>query len=230
MLKLDVNWKLNETEYQCPYCNKIYSEKGISSHIWRVHTDVGVNHHKNIKYVKGRPAWNKGLTKECDDRVKMYSDTIKKQFDSGNRTPTFTGKKHSDETKLKISKKLSGNNHGGRCKWYEYIKKNGERILLQGTWEVRFAKILDLIDEDWIKIKTNSNTKTFLWIDENNEKHYYTPDFYSPKLNKFFEVKGYWWGKDKEKMKKIIEQYPNEIFEIVQKKELENYELVYNIK
>jgi hypothetical protein len=67
------------------------------------------------------------------------------------------------------------------------------------------------------------NEHSFIWND-GAENHYYTPDFYSEKYNKYFEVKGYWWGNDKEKMEKVINQYPNISIEIIRKKDLETYE------
>lgn len=94
---------------------------------------------------------------------------------------------------------------------------------MQGTWEQRFAKILNIIDKHWIKPSLYHKVHSFNWVDDNGEKHTYTPDFYSPKLNKYFEVKGYWWGDDKKKMEKVLEQN-NINIEIIQKKELEIYE------
>ena len=64
---------------------------------------------------------------------------------------------------------------------------------------------------------------TLKWIDENKIEHYYTPDFWSPKLKKYFEVKGYWWGNDKAKMRLVLEQNTVNL-EIIQKSDLESYE------
>lgn len=217
-------WKTGYNDYKCPYCDKIYSKKGISTHIWRNHTDIGKNHNANAGYIKGsRTIWNKGLSKETDDRVRKIGETISKNYKSGKQIPGFKGKRHSMETILKISEKLSKNNNGGKCKWFEYIKPNGDEVNLQGTWEVRFAKVLDIIDENWIKIGTSNKNHSFIWDDE-NKKHYYTPDFYSPKLDKYFEVKGYWWGEDRNKMDQVLKQNPDVKIEIIEKKELENYE------
>ncbi|GJQ44001.1 MAG: hypothetical protein JETCAE03_34990 [Ignavibacteriaceae bacterium] len=142
---------------------------------------------------------------------------------NGKIFPSFLGKHHTQKSKDKISKKMTKNHKGSRCKWFEYKKKDGKIFTLQGAWEVRFAKVLDILDENWIKIGINTKGHSFKWIDENNISHHYTPDFYSPKLKKYFEVKGYWWDKDKLKMKLVKKQ--NEInIEMVFKKDLENYE------
>lgn len=223
-MKINENWCIGDNKYECPKCKKIYSRKGIATHIWRNHGD-GILHHENIDYTK-RVVWNKGLTKYTDIRVKNMGETISEGYKNGTIIPSFTGRKHTDETKMKISKKLSLNNKGGRCKWFEYKKRDGTIIKLQGTWEVRFAKILDIIDSKWIKIGANQNSKkhSFIWIDDSGKTHNYSPDFYSPKLNKYFEVKGYWWGNDKEKMRLVKKKYKNINIEIVRKKQLQEYE------
>ena len=219
---IDEDWKQSSNRYKCPYCNKIYVKKGISTHIWRMHGD-GKLHNPNKGYVNNtRTAWNKGLDIN-DSRVAKYGTTNSDNIKKGITKIFFKGKKHTTITKEKISKKLSVNNKGGRCKWYLYIKANNEEFKLQGIWELRFAKVLDIIDSDWIKLK-QYNKHSFKWVDDNNKIHTYTPDFYSPKLDKYFEIKGYWWGNDKRKMELVIEQHKAIKFEIVMKKELLQYE------
>jgi hypothetical protein len=53
---------------------------------------------------KGQVAWNKGLTKEADERVKKYSESN-------------TGQVRSDETRQRISK-----SHIGQIAWNKGIK------------------------------------------------------------------------------------------------------------
>lgn len=96
---------------------------------------------------KGRIPWNKGLTKETDERVKKYAELtkgIKKPQMCGENHPMFgkkhtvetkrkmrvakkgkpshmLGKKHSEKTKRKISKSKKGENH------HMYGKKHSEK-------------------------------------------------------------------------------------------------------
>lgn len=210
---------------QCDICGAIYSSKGIGTHIWRKHGD-GKNHNPNIGYKTDREVWNKNLSKYTDDRVKKIGQTYSNKIKSGLIIPPFLGKTHTLEAKAKISKKMSVNNKGGRCKWYDFEKNTGEIVRLQGTWEVRFAKILEIIDPNWIKISLYSKYHSFDWIDDNGINHVYTPDFYSPKSNTFYEVKGFWWGNDKNKMYKVFEQN-NVNIKMIFKKELEQYEANY---
>lgn len=57
--------------------------------------------------------WNKGLRKDTDERIAKYgnklSEKLKKEYKEGNRIPPWLGKKHSDETKLKLHLANKGN-------------------------------------------------------------------------------------------------------------------------
>ena len=69
------NFKQTEDgKYICPECRKTFKKFGICYHFWRCHTEEGQKlktgqffHKKeNGKII----AWNKGLTKETDERIK----------------------------------------------------------------------------------------------------------------------------------------------------------------
>lgn len=98
----------------------------------------------------------------------------------------------------------SASNKGGKVKWIDFIKCNGEFVKLQGSYEYRFAKILDKIDPDWIKPTIHNREHQFRWEDSLGIIHWYTPDFWSPKFNRYFETKGY-WSKDQMEKKSFIE-------------------------
>jgi len=221
-LFIEKSWKIDNDKYKCPYCDNVFSKNGISTHILRKHThpELFIN---SYKICPNGISWNKGLTKETDERVRKNGESVKLGYLNGN-VPPFKGKKHTNESKKLIGQKLTKNNNGGKCKWFSFFKKDGSEVKLQGTWEVRFAKVLNIIDENWIKIGVGHRGHSFIWKDDNNNEHFYTPDFYSPKLNKYFEVKGYWWGDDKNKMKQVISQNKEIKIEIVMKNELLNYE------
>lgn len=82
---------------KCPYCNKIYSIKGIGTHIWRVHGS-GSDFDPNRGYKEGdRIVWNKGLTKKDDIRVRKYGENLK------GKKSHFKGKSHTEEARHKMS-------------------------------------------------------------------------------------------------------------------------------
>lgn len=88
--------------YICPECGKTYGKLGIRGHFWRRHTEEGKKFNPNIGFVKGtRVGWNKGLTKETDERVRKYGETLHNRVVSGELVKV--GRPHSEETKKKLS-------------------------------------------------------------------------------------------------------------------------------
>ena len=69
---------------------------------------------------------------------------------------------------------------------------------------------------EWVKIKTNNHLFSY---EIDGVVRSYTPDFFLPHFNVYLEVKGYWWGNDRQKMDLIINKYPNIRFIIIEKPE-----------
>lgn len=112
-----------------------------------------------------------------------------------------------DQAKLRQSQRMSEANPGGRCKWFEVAGKK-----VQGTWERDIAMELERRNVKW------ERCKPIPYIIDDIDKHY-TPDFYLPEYNVYLEVKGYWWGNDKEKMDAVVKQHTDKRFVIVEKTE-----------
>ena len=131
----------------------------------------GLNKKKEPK-LGGRTPWNKGLTASDSAIIAAKSLLMKELNNKGamKHAPSFLGKKHTIDTKRKISEKLSINNKGGRCKWYEV---SGQKV--QGTWERDIAIKFNEMNINWIKLKTN---KDILKYEINGITRSYTPDFY----------------------------------------------------
>ena len=52
---------------------------------------------------------------------------------------------------------------------------------------------------------------------------HYTPDFYLPEYDVLLEVKGHWWGRDREKMDIVLKTHTDKNIVIVEK---EHYEKI----
>lgn len=155
-------------------------------------------HHK----LKGCTPWNKGLTKVTDKRVAELGQTI------SLNTKGRVGIPLSDDAKLKISRALSSNNKGGRSKWYDV---DGQRV--QGTWERDIAIKLTENQIRWLKLTKKSDSFEYL---KDGNQHHYTPDFFLTDLGVYLEIKGFWWGDDKNKMEIILNTYPDKKFIIIE--------------
>lgn len=209
-----------DNEFKCKFCDfHTKTMQSVTSHIWYNHTEEGKENifkKKNYKELRlnykiatlkngNHRSWNKGLTKETDDRVRKNSIAV------SNVTKGRPGRLHTDETKKKLSQIMSINNKGGKCKWFEVA---GQKV--QGTWERDIALLFDRLKIKWQKLKTNNHTFKYTM---NGKIRSYTPDFFLPDLNLYLEIKGRWWGNDKEKMDLIFSTYPDINILLIQKEE-----------
>lgn len=150
----------------------------------------------------GHPVWNKGKTKQTDTRIAKYAETIKLKAKESKFTRVY--KKHTKESKEKLSiarsKNISNAGSGGfrDIKWYKTLNVNRDEITVRGTWELYVAEYLTRNNIVWTR-------KILKYTLGENVKRY-TPDFYVPSIDKYIEVKGYFSGTDKIKMKLSIEQ------------------------
>lgn len=193
---------IKDNKYICPICNKEYSKKGIFTHIWRKHTKEGLEFDPNKSYEKGtKVVWNKGLTKETDERVKKCSETYSKNAKLGlHKKPVAKNiESWKKNISIGINKAIqnspdSYNGHFNRGFVKEYIYNN---IKLLGTWELKFAIWCDKNNIKWIK---NKDYFEYFYL---NKSHKYFPDFYLPEFNEYVEIKGYKTIKDVFKWKQF---------------------------
>lgn len=155
---------------------------------------------------RGKASWNKGLSKDTDDRLAQASKTLKENVLSGKTV--FRKWNHSSETKMKMSegkKKLylSGwEPTCGRAKKYDYTSHVAGKIKVDGKWEIEAAMFLDSIGVVWKR-----NTRRFEYTNLAGKKSTYQPDFYVNDWDCFIEVKGYETDIDRCKWT----QFPNKL-------------------
>lgn len=197
-MRVEREWLQADGLYHCPFCNKGYGIFGISTHIIRNHSDQTWN--PNRGYKNGRVIWNKGKTKQNDRNVrriaKKLSKTVKEHTKNGLNPLSKYNKTERARRTTSIRQTLK--NTGGKSKWYEV---NGQKV--QGTWERDLAVLMTTLGISWYKPKVSKDVFEYQ-IDGKTKR--YTPDFYLPKIDLYFEVKGFWWGRDKEKMKAVLQQ------------------------
>ena len=65
---------MNEKNIKCDFCDKMFSKYGIKNHISVVHEGK----YEYVRHFGKRDSdpWNKGLTSETDERIKLYSKKI----------------------------------------------------------------------------------------------------------------------------------------------------------
>lgn len=149
---------------------------------------------KNI----GRPAWNKGLTKESDTRVKKYSESL---IGNSNIGRCIDPQKEIERIKkLSIAAKKQGfggyRPNAGRTKKFKVQDSYGKEVVLQSTYELKCSEILNSLNIRWIR-------PTSLLYDG---KRYFA-DFYLTDYNLYLDPKNsYKARQDREKIEKVINQ------------------------
>lgn len=203
----------------CPYCKKEF-ETNLSLGCHKVRCSLNPNK-KEWNSWRSTSCWNKGLTKDTDERIKKQSETFHSRVENGEIK--IQGHKHSIETKEILSKKrseylASAENAGGfkDVGWYKIKNIKNIEYVVRGLWEYNVALKLNELNILWIR-----NQYLNYFID--GVKKIYNPDFYLPELDEYIEVKGYFSDKDKIKMDAVIDQNPNVKIRFMKEKEYYNF-------
>lgn len=178
-----------------------------------------------------------GMKKHWDehpDRVIACSKRSKENWSNENYAKNVANKIKLSKTPEKIKqqsdrmRKLWSSGRmdhvgGGYAKRTEHISWEGNKYFLQGSYEVKFAKWLD---EN--KISYIAQPKRFSYIDNNNHKRTYKPDFYIKNANVFVEIKSwYWLSQQGDKMQRVMENNPQETFLIFTELELRDIGIMH---
>lgn len=148
------------------------------------------------KIQNGRSPWNKGLTKEIDDRIKSYADKLKGRY----IPPEWIAK--ANETKKKhyedgtIIKRVGPLN----SMFGKHITEEHKMALWNG-WKRRptrpervMMQLLESVNPDWEYTGDGS-----FWITTEDGRHR-NPDFINRKSYKIIEVFGDYWHKPCDKI------------------------------
>ncbi len=128
-------------------------------------------------------------------------------------TESYHGKEKADKMKKELSKRFSGSKNPMFGRVSPHGKRGFRKDLghfVRSSWEADFARILKLYN-----LYYEYEPKTFSLIKKNGDIIHYTPDFYVPSKNTFYEVKGFLRDADKEKIKLFKKQYPQYEFVLI---------------
>lgn len=152
----------------CKTCNKEFKTRAL------------LRKHRKETSCGNKVPWNKGLTKETDERIKRYALKCSKSLKG------ISTHKQSQESRIKISNTMKNNpNCGGYRKGSGRGKKGWyDGVFFDSQWELGF----------WIyckehNIKIRRNTTKF-YYKLNDITHYYLPDFVIDE-KQIVEIKGY---------------------------------------
>lgn len=161
-----------EINYICKFCSKVCKNaNSLRNHERLCPTNPDRNY---VSHTLGHTAWNKGLTKATDERVKQYSESCSKS-QTGK-----VGKKHTDDYKKRMSE-IAKQRHLGGWHTSKTIEYNG--IKLDSQYEFEVAKTLDEHLITW------ERPSYLIWKDDKGSEHRYYPDFYLPDYNVYLDPK-----------------------------------------
>ena len=167
------NWNSNKKPkpfgtWKCPHCDFIGETRSkLKEHQHKEHPQFCIN------------GWNKGLTKETNEIVKLggkrASIALKEGYASGRIKKHFHSEKFKKEQSIRAKKRKLGG-------WYSSKRIEYNGISMQSTYEVTVAKSLD---ENKIKWERPAPFQ----YEMNGEQHRYYPDFYLPDYNVYLDPK-----------------------------------------
>lgn len=152
--------------------------------------------------------------KEHPEARKIHSNWMKIPGNSPATRPEVALKLSNAMKEWHYNNKLP--NGCGQCCGRIFYSNDGSSIWLRSSYETRYAGILNLLGILW------EYENTVFKLPSNNSS--YRPDFYLPEYDTYIEVKGYLSPKNREKMTKFYEVYPDEKLFIIYLNDLENIE------
>lgn len=189
--------KVKHEGLNCLYCGKECKNKNsLAQHECRCKNNP--NHYAIT--LKNEKPWNKGLTKEIDERVLKNGESVKIAI--RKKGSWWLGKHHSEETKRKLSLMHLGNTNGNRSKKGYY----------KGIWcgsSYELAYLIYCLDNN-INIK---RCEEYFEYQYKGSKHIYFPDFVVNGV--IVEIKGYYT-----KLVDIKASAVNKPYKIMYKKDL----------
>jgi len=102
-----------------------------------------------------------------------------------------------------------------------YIKYSGVKVLLDSSYEYRFAKVLDSLGVTWL---CHAEMKPIRYTTPDGKIHNYHPDFYVNDWDAFLDTKGWFNEPQQAKVAAIRASHPTMTLIIVTKPLLEMYE------
>lgn len=97
-----------------------------------------INSRVKYKYIMESP-WNKGLSKETDERLKLRGEKLHKRYENGELKASQTGKPVSEETKKKISESMKKAQKEGRAYNIGQSRWNNEHSIPE-KWLIKVLK------------------------------------------------------------------------------------------
>lgn len=169
--------------FVCELCGKLYHDAGnLKKHI--LHSCQNNPNKVPLKRkISQSTVWNKGKTKESDERIYKQSVSLKARYDSGEFSPPFKGKHHTDAAKKRQSDAQLMLDHSNNCR-----RTHGKGGYIDGIYMMSRYELAYYIYMRDMHRDIRRCDKTFTYSYE-GKQHHYTPDFIVD--GQIVEIKGF---------------------------------------
>lgn len=210
LIDFDKEFKSKVENNKCKNCNNVItkSKKFCNSSCSAIFNNTNRKVKETTKKKISETLKKKYLSKEIPSRkgqtkgkiYKYICKNCKKEF-LLKKYPSIARKTCSKECQI-ISMFKNRNYQNGSRKTFYYLSSDNKTVILESSWELTIAKLLDEKSITWTR------PKSLTWFDSNNNSHQYYPDFYLPEYEVFLDPKNdYCMSLDKEKMEYIEKKY-----------------------
>lgn len=201
-------------DYRCRFCNKKISSKVF---VKRHEKYCELNPNREEPQSTCRPqsasrkgnkkyGWSKGLTKETSESIRKCIATRKENIRTGKTI--IKGHPQSEASKEKLRQARLAQDKAPKTKRTEpFLKRNGDVVYLDSSFERKLANILEEENIDWIR-------PSYLpWVDKNGMERKYYADFFLTKYNIYLDPKNdFCFEVQSEKINYILSHYNNVFF------------------
>jgi len=125
----------------------------------------------NRRLLAGEITKSRGTRGSCKIHIKTCNG-CKKPFITANAKRNLDRKTCCKQCTSLASNGIRTYQNGSRKPSWYFCKEQKKNVLLESSWEVETAKLLDELKIKWIR------PEPLEWFDENNKKRFYYPDFY----------------------------------------------------
>jgi hypothetical protein len=158
--------------------------------------------------------WNKGKTKETDDRVSKLGEKISESFKDRPTSGCCTKEwNQSIQGRANASKGGGYRENSGHSKKFKVIDSFGKETTLQSSYELECSQLLDKLQIKW------NRPKAMKYGGRN-----YFADFYLPEYDVYLDPKNNYKAKlDAEKIAAVIEENKVKLFVLLKEQITEEY-------
>lgn len=184
------NSKYNElrADLYCKFCNKqcknlnsLNNHERLCKNNPNRDSIITVDHKGKNNPMYGKKAWNKGLSKETSTKIQKMAETYTVNHKLGKHKKPIINEEVNDIRKEKLS--LIAKNENNFWKYRRKHLKIYNGFTFDSSYEISVVESLDKNNVLWEK------PTGFHYIDDNNVKHYYTPDIYLPEYDVYLDPK-----------------------------------------